>query len=153
MVAISKPRETRAPLSAKQIPLEEFQSMRAENLARWPTGALVDIEEAVAYHKALPPHKQLSQVMRKAEEEGRTLTQPRGGFGTLELQIELMQELDRGGMADIVPTTTDSYTRNEQWTSAERGIEAGEVLPRGLRGGAAARDPRAGAEVAGCSRD
>lgn len=135
MVAISKPRETRAPLSSQQIPLQEFQVMRAENLARWPTGALVDLDEAVAYHKALPPHKQLSHVMRKADAEGRTLTQPRGGFGTLELQIELMQELDRSGMADIVPTTTDSYTRNEQWTSAGRGIEESRKAGRSMLNG------------------
>ena len=61
--------------------------------------------------------------MRKAVAEGRCLTQPRGGFGTFELQLELMRELDTEGMADIVPTTTDSYTRNEQWASAERGVE------------------------------
>ncbi len=61
--------------------------------------------------------------MRAADAEGRCLTQPRGGFGTFELQRELMQVLDREGHADIVPTTTDSYTRNEQWLLAQKGVE------------------------------
>jgi methylaspartate mutase epsilon subunit len=29
--------------------------------------------------------------------------------------------LDKEGLADIVPTTTDSYTRNEKWEQAQKG--------------------------------
>jgi methylaspartate mutase epsilon subunit len=122
-------------LSAAAIPADEFAAMRAENLARWPTGAEVDLEEASEFHKSLPEHKQLGWVMRQAASEGRCLTQPRGGFGTLELQMELMQALDRDGMADIVPTTTDSYTRNEQWTQAETGIEESKREGRSMLNG------------------
>jgi len=135
MVAIAKLREAKPPLSAARIADDDFERMRRENLARWPTGALVDMDEAVAYHRALPRHKQLAWVMRKADAEGRCLTQPRGGFGTLELQLELMRELDTGGMADIVPTTTDSYTRNEQWASAERGAEESRKAGRSMLNG------------------
>ena len=135
MSAIARSRDVKPALSAAQIPLEEFERMRRENLARWPTGALVDIDEAVAYHQALPRHKQLACVMREADARGRCLTQPRGGFGTLELQLELMRELDIEGMADIVPTTTDSYTRNEQWASAERGIEESRKAGRSMLNG------------------
>ena len=74
------------PLSTAQIPGDDFARMRRDNLARWPTGAEVDLDEAVAFHKSLPKHKQLGWVMRRAHEEGRCLIQPRGGFGTLELQ-------------------------------------------------------------------
>ena len=52
----------RPPFSEQQIPLELFERMRAENLARWPTGAEVDLEDAVAYHQSLPLHKQLAWV-------------------------------------------------------------------------------------------
>ncbi len=123
------------PLSAAEIPADDFARMRSNNLARWPTGAEVDLEEAVAFHKSLPKHKQLGWVMRRAAEEGRCLTQPRGGFGTLELQLELMRALDRDGMADIVPTTTDSYTRNEQWNQAQTGIEESEREGRSMLNG------------------
>ena len=128
-------RETRAPFSQTEIPADDFSVMRKENLARWPTGALVDIDSAVARHKALPRHKQLAQVFRDAEASNRCLTQPRGGFGTLELQIELMTELDKVGLADIVPTTTDSYTRNEQWDKAQSGIEESRKAGRSMLNG------------------
>ncbi len=123
------------PLSAAEIPADDFARMRAENLARWPTGAEVDIEDATGFHKALPQSKQLGWVMRRAAEEGRCLTQPRGGFGTLELQLELMRALDQDGLADIVPTTTDSYTRNEQWSQAEVGIEESKRQGRSMLNG------------------
>jgi len=123
------------PLSSAQIPADDFERMRTKNLARWPTGTEVDFDEAVAFHKSLPKHKQLGWVMRRAVEEGRCLTQPRGGFGTLELQLELMRALDKDGMADIVPTTTDSYTRNEQWAQAQTGIEESEREGRSMLNG------------------
>jgi methylaspartate mutase epsilon subunit len=128
-------RDTRASLSQREIPADEFARLRRENLERWPTGGEVDIDEAVAFHKALPRHKQLAQMLRAAAKEGRCLTQPRGGFGTLELQLELMTALDKEGLADIVPTTTDSYTRNEQWAKAETGIEESKKAGRSMLNG------------------
>ena len=127
--------ENASPFGAACIPEDEFLSMRRRNLARWPTGAEVDIDEAADYLRELPPHKQLGAVMRKASAEGRCLTQPRGGFGTLEMQIELMRALERDGLADVVPTTTDSYTRNEQWLNARRGIEESTRAGRSLLNG------------------
>lgn len=123
------------PLTQERIPDDIFDEMRAKNLARWPTGAEIDIDEAAAYQRALPKHKQLGWVMRQADAEGRCLTQPRGGFGTLALQKELMICLDKEGHADIVPTTTDSYTRNEQWQNAARGIEESEKAGRSMLNG------------------
>ena len=132
-MAASPPPER--PVSAEPIPWDDFAAMREANLARWPTGAEVDIDEAAAYHRALPRHKQLGWVMRRADAEGRCLTQPRGGFGTLALQKELMVCLDREGHADIVPTTTDSYTRNEQWARAADGITESEKAGRSMLNG------------------
>lgn len=126
---------SRLPFSAARIPDDAFDAMRRENLARWPTGAEVDLDEAVDFHGSLPAHRSLAAAMRRADAEGRCLTQPRGGFGTLELQIELMQQLDRDGQADIVPTTTDSYTRNEQWHNARAGIEESERAGRSMLNG------------------
>jgi methylaspartate mutase epsilon subunit len=125
----------RRPLTEARIGDDEFASMRRENLARWPTGNRVDFHEAVALQKALPAHKQLGPVMRRAAAERRCLTQPRGGFGTFAMQRELMVALDRDGHADIVPTTTDSYTRNEQWQLAQNGIDESERLGRSMLNG------------------
>ena len=135
MNAPAAPDATRLPLSEARIDDGAFAEMRRANLARWPSGAGVDFDAAVALHKALPPHKQLGRVMREAVARGRCLTQPRGGFGTFEMQKELMVTLDREGLADIVPTTTDSYTRNEKWEQAQNGIEESERLGRSLLNG------------------
>jgi methylaspartate mutase epsilon subunit len=123
------------PFSEARIPDDDFARMREENLARWPTGAGVDFEAAVDRHLALPEHKRLGFVMRRADAEGRCLTQPRGGFATFEMQKELMQALDRDGLADVVPTTTDSYTRNERWPQAEAGVEESKKLGRSMLNG------------------
>jgi len=126
---------TRLPLSEAPIPDEVFQAMRRETLARWPTGAEVDFDAAVERHKGLPRHKQLAWVMREADRQRRCLTQPRGGCGTFNMHRDLMVTLDREGLADVVPTTTDSYTRNEQWQLAQHGIEESEKAGRSLLNG------------------
>ncbi len=135
MNAPSAPDATRLPLSQARIPDELFAQMRRDNLARWPTGAAVDFAQALERHRSLPPHKQLTWVMRRAVAERRCLTQPRGGCGTFELHWQLMQILDREGLADIIPTTTDSYTRNEQFELAQKGIDESEKAGRSMLNG------------------
>jgi len=135
MNAPSSPDATRLPLSQARIPDEVFAQMRRDNLARWPTGAAVDFAQALERHRSLPPHKQLAWVMHRAIAERRCLTQPRGGCGTFELHRQLMQILDREGLADIIPTTTDSYTRNEQFDLAQKGIEESEKAGRSMLNG------------------
>jgi methylaspartate mutase epsilon subunit len=135
MNARTPPDRLRLPLSEQRIADDVFDEMRRENLGRWPTGADVRIDAAVERQKSLPRHKQLAWVMREAEREGRCLTQPRGGFGTFELHRELMETLDRVGLADVVPTTTDSYTRNEQWQLAQKGIEESKKAGRSMLNG------------------
>jgi methylaspartate mutase epsilon subunit len=125
----------RPRLSEARIADDLFADMREANLARWPSGAGVDFDRAVALHKALPRHKQLGWMMREAVAQRRCLTQPRGGFGTFEMHRALMVTLDKDGLADIVPTTTDSYTRNEQWELAQKGIEESERLGRSMLNG------------------
>jgi methylaspartate mutase epsilon subunit len=127
--------EARSRLSQERIPEDVFAGMRRENLARWPTGKDVDVDEAVALHQGLPKHKQLAWVLRRAVAERRCLTQPRGGFGTFALQLKLMETLDREGLADVVPTTTDSYTRNEHFALAQRGVEESEREGRSMLNG------------------
>ena len=122
-------------ISEKRIDESEFLEMRKANLLRWPTGADVDFERALERQKSLPDHKRLDLVMRKAVTQGRCLVQPRGGFGTFKDQKELMQIIDKEGLADIVPTTTDSYTRNEQFALAQKGIDESEKLGRSLLNG------------------
>ena len=129
------PEPTTRPLTEAAIGADDFERERRANLQRWPTGRTIDFDEAVAFQRALPVHKQLALVTRAAHAERRCLTQPRGGFGTFTMQRELMQALDREGMADIVPTTTDSYTRNELFDKAQAGMEESEREGRSLLNG------------------
>ncbi len=92
-------------------------------LAKWPTGGEVDLDEAVRYHKAMPAGKNLALLVQKARAAGETLIYPRGGVALLEDQGRLMLGLATEGTADFVPSTTDSYTRNESYERAEYGIE------------------------------
>ncbi len=123
------------PLAEDRIPDDMFDTMRHENLARWPTGAGVDMDEAAEYLKQLPKHKNLALVMREAVAQGRCLTQPRGGFGTFEMHKNLLVTLDKEGLADVVPTTTDSYTRNERFAEAQRGADESEERGRSMLNG------------------
>ena len=112
----------------KKIPEDLFHEMRKQNLLRWPTGKDVHFEDAVKRQKELPNNKRLDLVMRRAVLENRCLVQPRGGFGTFDQHKNLMKVIDEEGLADIVPTTTDSYTRNEQFALAQKGIEESEKM-------------------------
>lgn len=115
---------------------DEFLAMRKEVLARWPTGQEVDLDEVAAYHRELPPHKNFALAVLRAKAEGITLTQPRGGFATVEEQVVLLKRLQDQGGADLLPLTTDSYTRNERFAEAQKGlaqsVSAGRSLLNGL---------------------
>jgi len=136
MVSVLKNKANTKQLTQKQISLEEFKKMRVENLSRWETGAAVlDLDESIAYHKAMPSHKRHADVSRRAVAEGKCLTQPRGGFATFEMHRHLLEVLETDGLADILPTTTDSYTRNERFENAADGLLASQAQGRSLLNG------------------
>ena len=95
----------------------------------------MDIDEAVAYHKAMPEARVFSTKLLKAKQEGRTLIQPRAGVPRLEKHIELMQYLETNGGADLLPTTIDSYTRQNRYKEAENGIAESVRLGRAMLNG------------------
>ena len=51
----------------KRIPDSEFESLRKEVLTQWPTGRDVDLQEAVAYHKAMPAERVFSRKLPLGE--------------------------------------------------------------------------------------
>ncbi len=67
MIALPQLDKDATPFSAARIDDDVFDEMRKKNLARWPTGQEIDLEEAAAFHRALPKHKQLGWVMRQAD--------------------------------------------------------------------------------------
>ena len=119
----------------KKIGESEFMAMRQEILTQWPTGKDVNLEEAVAYHKAMPASRNFSQKLLDAKRDGRTLVQPRAGVPVVEEHIKLMQYLQDQGEADLLPSTIDSYTRQNRYEEAENGIAESIRLGRAMLNG------------------
>ena len=119
----------------KRIPEGEFMKLRQEILTQWPTGKDVNLEEAVAYHKAMPKSRDFSQKLLDAKRNGITLVQPRAGVPVVEEHIKLMQYLEKEGEADLLPSTIDSYTRQNRYQEAEVGIAESIRLGRAMLNG------------------
>ncbi len=119
----------------KRISDGEFNRIRQEVLMQWPTGKEVDIEEAVAYHKAMPDSRKFSKKLLDAKRDNRTLVQPRAGVPVVEEHIKLMQYLEEYGEADLLPSTIDSYTRQNRYEEAENGISESLRLKRAMLNG------------------
>lgn len=122
-------------LTNKKWSQEKFNSMREEVLKQWPTGASVDFEEAVKYHQTIPTKKHFAKRLTKAKKNGEILTQPRAGVALLEEHINLLNFLRTEGEADLLPTTIDSYTRQNQYAEAQRGIDESKQAGRSLLNG------------------
>jgi len=114
---------------------EEFFAERGKVLSLWPTGREVNLYEAVDYLRDIPPEKKYALEVVKAKKEGRTLVQPRGGVALVEQHIALLKYLQDKGGAELLPTTTDTYTRNLRFQEAQRGIEESIRTTRSMLNG------------------
>ena len=110
-------------LQNKKLTNDEFYSQQKEVLAQWPTGADVDFDESVKFHQSLPENKVFGKKLLKAKKEGKTLIQPRAGVALVKDHIDLLTYLQDKGGADLLPTTIDSYTRQNRYKEAEVGIQ------------------------------
>jgi methylaspartate mutase epsilon subunit len=119
----------------KRLSDDEFNRLRQEVLNQWPTGKDVNLEEAVAYHKAMPESRNFSKKLLDAKREKRTLVQPRAGVPVVEEHIKLMKYLEEVGEADLLPSTIDSYTRQNRYEEAENGIAESLRLNRAMLNG------------------
>ncbi len=108
----------------KKWTLEYFLEVRKEVLQTWKTGddPLLDLDEAIKYLKSVPDHKNFSKKLIYAKNNNITMIQPRAGVPLVDAHIELLQHLEGAG-ADFLPSTIDSYTRQNRYTDAEEGIE------------------------------
>ena len=119
----------------KKLSDDVFYKERAEVLTQWPTGKDVDLEEAIAYHKAMPEYRSFAKKLSDAKKENRTLIQPRAGVPVVEEHIKLMQYLEKYGEADLLPSTIDSYTRQNRYEEGEHGIAESIRLGRAMMNG------------------
>lgn len=119
----------------KKIEREHFNSIREEILGTWETGKDVNLEEAFAYQSAIPESKSFSKKLEDAKNNNITLIQPRAGVALPEEHITLLKYLQEEGEADLLPTTVDSYTRQNRYEDAKKGIEESEKAGRSLLNG------------------
>src|SRR4030043_1460363 len=101
----------------------EFNKMRQEVLAMWPTGKEVDLDEAIEYHKSMPPSKNYALKVAEAKRSGVSLIRTDSGVASIEEEIELFRYLQDEGYADLLGTTVDSLTRTCRFEEAKRGLE------------------------------
>ncbi|MDD4000546.1 MAG: methylaspartate mutase subunit E, partial [Bacilli bacterium] len=115
---------------------ELFMKMRLEVLATWPTGSSSELkfENAIPFLKQIPENQNFASQLLKFQKDERTAVQPRAGVATLAEHIILMKYLESAG-ADFLPTTIDSYTRQNRYPEAENGILESQKLGRSLLNG------------------
>lgn len=114
---------------------DDFLRARRDVLTGWPTGAEVDLDEAVRFQRALPAHQRESVALAQARADERVLMQPRAGVALLDEHIALMLTLQNEGGADILPLTVDSYTRSLRYGDAARAMAESQRLGRSLLNG------------------
>jgi len=107
-------------LRDEPIPDEQLRRIDETVRGNWPTGEAVDFEEAIAFHESLPASKRFANVLESADTP---LLQPRAGVPRLDDQIELLDHLRNAGQADLLPTTIDSYTRDNEYEKAQQGLD------------------------------
>lgn len=122
-------------LTNRRMDPEEFARQRQEVLNQWPTGKDVDFEEAVAYHKSLPKRKVFAHKLAEGKAKGITFAQPRAGVALLNEHLELLRYLEEEGEADFLPTTIDSYTRQNRYAEAQTGIDESRMVGRSMLNG------------------
>jgi methylaspartate mutase epsilon subunit len=117
----------------ERMPSDELQRIDERVRENWPTGAAVAFEEAIEFHESLPQEKEFATVLESAD---RPLLQPRAGVPLLDDQIDLLEHLRSAGSADLLPTTIDSYTRDNEYAKADDGLsdarETGEATLNGF---------------------
>jgi methylaspartate mutase epsilon subunit len=120
----------------RRMAVDDLMALRRDVLASWRTGAEAeDLDESFAYQSACPPEKRFALALRRAEESGTTLTQPRAGVCLLRSHIALLKRLQDEGQADLLPTTVDSYTRQNRYQEVEQALAESRWEDRSLLNG------------------
>ncbi|HBG16530.1 MAG TPA: methylaspartate mutase subunit E [Firmicutes bacterium] len=125
-----------AEVRNKCLTIKEFEAVRQGVLNQWPTGKGLALQEAFSYQKKIPKQKRFAERIEEAMVKGEVLTQPRAGVALIDQQILLLKHLEAEGGADLLSATIDSYTRQNRYHEAQKGIEesinAGRSMLNGL---------------------
>lgn len=121
----------------KKMPWDVFLETRTRVRGQWETGQSLDLEldRAVETLKAVPDHKNFAKKLRHAKANNITMIQPRAGVAVLKEHIDLLKYLETKGEADFLPSTIDSYTRQNRYQNAKDGIRESEKQGRSMLNG------------------
>lgn len=135
-------------LENKKWPIDDFMKTREEVLSSWNTGKEVDLDDSIKYLQKVPKEKNFPSKLVYAKKNGITLAQPRAGVALIDDHIELLTYLQDVGGADLLPTTIDSYTRQNRYDECEVGMAESRKAGRSLLNGF----PAVNHGVDGCRR-
>lgn len=103
---------------------EDYFFQERENvLDMWPTGKEVNLDEAIAYHKSMPPSKNCALKSLQAKDKGITFLWPSLGTDTIAAHKELLLYMQKEGQVDFLASYLDSLTRNCRFKDAEQGLK------------------------------
>jgi methylaspartate mutase epsilon subunit len=135
-------------LENKRWSIDDFRKTREEVLSSWNTGKEVNLDDSIKYLQKVPKEKNFCSKLIYAKENGLTLAQPRAGVALIDEHIELLTYLQDIGGADLLPTTIDSYTRQNRYDECEIGMLESRKAGRSLLNGF----PAVNHGVSGCRR-
>jgi methylaspartate mutase epsilon subunit len=119
----------------KMLDEDEFFREREKVLAMWPTGKEVDLDEAIEFHKSMPPTKNYAKKLAEAKRKGIILIRSDAGYTTIEQNKDLLLYLQNEGHTDFLHTQLDSLTRTLQFEAAERALRDSEKTGKNLLNG------------------
>jgi methylaspartate mutase epsilon subunit len=133
-------------LSNAKLDHQDYVCERDKVLMTWHTGRDVDFARGVARHREMPDSKKFSSALARAEEDRRTLLQPRAGVALLREHTKLLNDLSPH--CDVLPTTVDAYTRHNRYEEAQKGIDRSRAAGKSLLNGF----PPVNHGVSGCEK-
>jgi methylaspartate mutase epsilon subunit len=122
-------------ISNQKIDKGIFLEQRKNVLNMWKTGAEVDIEDAIAYHRNMPKHKNLVHQLRKARDTGTAMMHNLCGVSTMKQQKELLLALQNEGGSGLLHCIYDSMTRTCRFAEAEKMMRESERTGKNMLNG------------------
>lgn len=119
----------------KKLSEEEFSKQRKDVLAMWPTGSDINLNEAVEYHKSMPPGKNGALKVLAAKSAHRTELFCSSGTDTITAHIELLKYCRNVGGVDYASSYIDSFTRTGRFEMAEKGLKEAQKTGRQVLNG------------------
>ncbi|MDP3137380.1 MAG: hypothetical protein Q8N17_13750 [Burkholderiaceae bacterium] len=105
-----------------------FLGQRTPALREWPTGAQVDLADALHHHRALPAHKVQAHQLARAKAQGDVVVLPQLGQARLETMLDIIRfvehECGMSHWSDSWFLILDAYSRKKRFDAVDKAINA-----------------------------